>query len=107
MERLSMMQEIGGEIHWIPILLTGVFLIHTGAFIYLYIKRRHFYTKLLMIAFPFLVVYYLLESLQVEFLGMIWLRWIGIAIATIATGFFFRDLINKKRKKTNRAQADH
>ena len=83
-----------------PNLLVLVFLVHTGAFLYLYHKRRRFHTLLLVLAFPLLVVYYLLESLQVHFTGMLWLRVAGIATATLALILMVKGRLKKAAQKT-------
>lgn len=101
MQTLAFFEASEGIARWVPMILTGVFLIHTVAFIVLYFKRRHFYTLLLAIAFPFLVAYYLLKCFQVEFVGMAWIRWTGIILATIALLIIVKDFVEKKiLKKT-------
>lgn len=96
METQTLVETAGGISRWLPVILTAVFLIHTGAFVFLYIKRRHFYTFLLAIGFPFLVVYYALKSFQVDFSGMAWIRWTGIIIATAALVLLVKSLVEKR-----------
>ena len=96
METQTLAETAGGISHWLPVILTVVFLIHTGAFVYLYIKRRHFYTFLLAIGFPFLVVYSALKSFQVDFTGMSWIRWTGILLATAALLLIIKGFLEKR-----------
>lgn len=96
---VEMLQETENGFRWVDLVLTVIFLIHTFAFIYLYLKRRHFYTLLLVIAFPFLVFYYTLKCFQVDFTGMDWIRWTGIGIATVALILLLKEVIEKARLK--------
>lgn len=86
---------------WVDPVLASVFLIHTFAFIYLYIKRRHFYTAMLILAFPLLFSYYTMRSFHVYFDGMDWLRWSGIGLATISVIFAIKDFISKRLSRRN------
>jgi len=81
---------------WVDPTLAVVFLIHTAAFIYLYWKRRHFYTAMLVVAFPLLCSYYTLRALQINFTGMDALRWSGIVIATLSVLLAIKDAVAKR-----------
>lgn len=96
MDILPLIKSVFEEPAWLPVALTVLFALHTAAFILLYFKRRKFYLLLLIIAFPFLVLYYLLKSLQIDLQGMIWLRWIGIGLAAVSLLIFIGSRLKKK-----------
>lgn len=89
----------GHSTGWVNPTLTVIFLIHTIAFVYLYIKRRHYYTAMLVVAFPLLCLYYLLRTLHVDFAGMTWIRWAGIGIATLSVVLALKDYLVRKSKQ--------
>lgn len=91
-------EDSGG---WVDPVLASVFLIHTIAFIYLYIKRRHYYTAMLIIAFPLLCSYYAMRSFQVAFYRMDWLRWGGIGLATISVILAIKDYVSRRQSRRN------
>lgn len=86
-------------VDWVDPVLTGVFLIHTVAFIYLYRKKRHYYTALLIVAFPLLCLYYALRTFRVQFTGMEWIRWGGIGLATFSVILAIQYHIARRQRK--------
>ncbi len=86
---------------WVPPVLSGIFFIHTIAFIVLYIKRRHRYVIMLIVAFPLLMTYYLLKTFHVSFPGMDWIRWCGIILATIPVILAIKERLTKKSSEKN------